>query len=156
MRMIAKFFVVSVAIAILVACGNIRGPSGLLMRDPPTLAAVTVTNESCVVNTQTTGATCNFIGTQDPPNFVCQNPSVNKPPTRLIEWTSADGDFTLEFPDGHPFVNTNGRCKISTANSSFTCVVRGNPDDNPLETIYKYNVVYEDGCRLDPVIILTR
>lgn len=161
MRMLVNILVIVVAVSTLVACGNIRGPSGLWLRSPPTLAPVDVTNTLCIVNTQTTTPTCPFIGPSDPPNFVCQSPSVYKPPTRLVEWTSADGDFTLEFPDGHPFVNTLGRCKISTANSSFTCVIKGSPKDDPLPATYKYNVVFVDPgtnqeCRLDPYLILTR
>ena len=74
----------------------------------------------------------------------------------MIEWTSTDGEFTLEFTNGNPFVNTNGTYSISTKGTVFTCVIRNENPANPLEPVYKYNVVFGENCSLDPVVMLTR
>ena len=156
-----KLVVVVVIVCNLASCVPTKGPSGLVLRDPPTLAIVKVSKPTCGgVSTQTIAPTCPFIGSSDPVDIVCQNPSISSPPKNKIKWTSSDGEFTLEFPDGNPFASTNSRnCRISTKGTEFTCVIRPDTPSIPssrLLPVYKYNVVFDDGCRLDPFVILTR
>lgn len=143
--------VVLVAMFCLSACAR-TGPSGLMLRDSPILAEVKITKDnSCNIKAQTVKATCPFIGDTDPVDVVCQNPSVGTASIRKIEWTSSES-FTLNFPNGHPFVNTNGSCKISTASKIFTCIIK----NNPTEPSYKYDIFFSSRCHLDPRIFLIR
>jgi len=138
------------------------GACGLFIKGPPNLAEVEVTMEELCedISAQTTSPTCPFPGVSDPVDIVCQSPSKSDAPTKRIKWSSGNGDFLLEFPNGNPFVNTavNGPCDIATKSTTFTCVIRADNPGNPLASYYKYDIVFPDilDCRKDPIIIMTR
>jgi hypothetical protein len=71
-----------------------------------------------------------------------------------------DVAFTLEFSKGDPLKSTTtGHCKLATADTGFTCLVRRKSESPTLEAAYKYDVVVnadqgDDECRLDPRVYL--
>jgi len=103
-----------------------------------------------LITTQTRSKSCGGYFTTDPEGLVCQAPGAD----RFIIWESTV-KFTLEFPDGHPFVNLVGGCKAADSNTSKRCKVK--PRNETTKEFFKYDIeLTEDGCRRDPHIFIRR
>lgn len=159
MKELFKLIVVCLVGTNLVACTSLLiTPPGA----PPKTVIVevnlsSVCTTSVGIETQTTQRSCDYVGPDDPANIACQKASTGGQ-ARFIEWklvteTKPLPEFTLEFKKGHPFTRA---CRISKKNSSFKCKIRNNTRSNPLKTVYKYDVVFSQTCRLDPRIYLRR
>jgi hypothetical protein len=135
---------------------------------PPNDVSINVyfNDEGCPIKTQTSSNTCRFVGKSDPVDTACQKRSPDEG-RRTLSWktvankAAGDVEFTLEFSHGDPLKSTTtGRCKLATASSGFTCLVRRKNEPPPLDWVYKYDVVVNAGeeneCRLDPRVYLMR
>jgi len=110
------------------------------------------TDGSCNNTAQTRNKTCDLLLADDPDGVVCQEGADG--PDRFIVWEST-GDFTLEFPDGHPFVNLMGRCLPNDpAHHTKRCKLKNKGAIS--KDFFKYDIVFTTSCRWDPHILIRR
>lgn len=127
------------------ACGSIRLESFKMNQE------VVITKVSCTnITAQTSEPSCG-LGGPDPVDLVCQKRSPVIGKSNKVSWSSATA-FTLEFPDGNPFKENGGKCVFDTASTSFECKLKR----RPARYIYKYNVVFSEDCRKDPLFHIMR
>jgi len=123
------------------ACGTIRLESFKMIQE------VEITKVSCTnITVQSSEPSCG-IADSDPPDLVCQKRSPVIGKSNKVSWSSQTGAFKLEFPSGNPFKENGGKCDLDTANTSFECKLKR----RPARYIYKYNIVFTETCKKDPL-----